>query len=809
MKKFLVYMCALVISLNVMGVDVSAETVDKKDISIASYTVTKDTISEGTEFTLTVNLSRKASAANKDIDVSINPGSFIVKDKGLLVNLGTSNTLTIPMKCSGTNNTITLTCSYTGADGKIYESVNPITIDMVKYSDSGSSSPTDTSKYTPELVIENQKIPTANAGSDINLALKLKNAGTYTAKNITVELVPPTDKDFSYETNTISLIDKIQQLKKTDTAELNYSFLVKDSTPAKTYSCQLKYTYFNLYGDKVDKTQDIYIKVRKGFPSVDLRLSEVTNDPEIIKAGQKVNLSFLVNNNNGLSTVSSIDVKLEDLDKGFTIVDGVNSRRITNLRPDVKGEKISFDLFASSTLKKGSYPITVNLKYKDSSNAEKEIKKEVYLMVDSGNTDIAIRNIKAPTGQINASQPFNLSFDIVNTGEVKAEDLIVTVKGDEEIVPMSQNIQVINEMEVGATKQLTYKFQPTEEATTKTHLLNIEIKGKDETAFTTINQYVGVYVKAKKENKEGTTSKPIIIVDNFTIVSESTESEITNAGENFALTLYFKNTHDSKKVQNIKVSLGAEENSDTDKAKAGSVFTPVESSSTFFIKEIAPGQSIEKQLKIFTIPFAASKVHNLKLDIYYEYENDEKLLTETIKDAIPITVIQPSSFITSDIKIPETMIVGNQTDVEFDISNTGRTSLDNFTVQVEGFGSTNSRNYIGNLETGRSTYYSNEIWVDEEGEVTGTLIFTYTKPDGKEEEVRKEFKTVGQAMDFGPSEGDMGMDMGDFDKMPGQEKKSNKTLIIIISSVAAVAVIVTIIIVRRKIKKKKEMNFDE
>ncbi|WP_304942614.1 hypothetical protein, partial [Vallitalea guaymasensis] len=280
MKKILVYMCALVISLNVMGVDVSAADtpVIKNDILVQSFSTGGKTISEGTEFDLNVTFSGSIPGTATDKKIQIDPGSFVVRNQGLIINY--QNNINIPMKCSGTNNTITLTCSYTDG-GTTYQSINKITVDMVKYSDSGSSSPTDTSKYTPELVIENQEIPTANAGSDIDLALKLKNAGTYTAKNITVELIPPTDKDFSYETNTISLIDKIQQLKKTETAELNYSFLVKDSTPAKTYSCQLKYTYFNLYGDKVEKTQDIYITVRKGFPSVDLRLSEVTNDPVI------------------------------------------------------------------------------------------------------------------------------------------------------------------------------------------------------------------------------------------------------------------------------------------------------------------------------------------------------------------------------------------------------------------------------------------------------------------------------------------------------------------------------------------------
>jgi hypothetical protein len=800
--KFLIYICALAVCLSIGGIDASAagEVKLANDILVESFSTGGKTISEGTEFNLDVTFTKTETNAKVQID----PGSFIVKGQGLVVNL--QKNMTIPMKCSGTNNVITLTCSYVNGSGDTIQSVNKITIDMVKYSDSGSSSaPTNTKKYKPELIIENQDIPTVRTGSTLDLDLKVRNAGSHTAKDITVEFIPPTDEGFIYETNTISLIDKIQQLKKTETSDLHYSFKVKDATQPKTYECQLKYTYYNLYGDLTEKTQKIYIKVKKGFPAIDLNITDVSYNPAVIEAGKEVELSFLVNNNNGLSSVSSIDVTLEGLNKGFTLSNGINSRTIRNLQPDSEGSKVTFNLFASTELKKGSYPLKAVLKYNDTSNKEQKVEKEIYLLVNNGKSaDVSIQNLVAPEGQIPVNQSFDESFDIVNNGTIKAEDLIVTAKGEDQIVPMSQNIQIVNELEKGATKKLIFKFQPIEEAKTKSYMINIEVKGKTEEDFATITQYVGVYVKGKKEEDtdENNTSKPIIIIDNFKM-----DPKISDAGKKFDLDLSFKNTHDSKKVQNIKISLGAEQNNDDDKAKSGSVFTPDGTSSTFFIKEIAPGQSIGKQLKIFTIPFAASKVHKLNIEIYYEYESEKGLLTETIQDSIPITVVQPSSFITSDIKIPQSMFVGEPTDIEFEISNTGRTSLDNFTVIVEGFGSDNSRTYLGNLTTGDTTYYSNSIFAEQEGEIKGSLVFSYSKPNGETEEVRKEIKTMAEQMNYGPSEGEM--NPKDFEQMMPHKKKSNKKLIIIIVSVAVVAIIVIIVIVRKKIKKKKELSFDE
>ncbi|GKX31967.1 hypothetical protein SH1V18_44470 [Vallitalea longa] len=830
MKKFLVYICALVICFNVVGVDISAsdegkssgdkEVTPTTDITINNYDTDEDEIYSGKEFDLTIHFNRPSNAEGKNIFLNVQSSSFIVMNKSLPINIGTTgDKYTIPMKCTGSDGTINITFSYTDKedDTNTITSVNTISIDLANTSSSGGGgggTDSNPDRYNTELVVEDQKIPTITAGSNVDLSFELKNAGFYTAKNIKVEFLPTEEIDF--ETNSIlNLVNNIPQLRKNETAKLKYSFYLNGSTPAKTYKCQIKYSYYPINAKQpVTTTQDLFIKVRKGIPDVDLKLTDIAYTPSVVKPGEKVQLSFTVNNNYGSSNVKSVDVSIKDDENAknyFTIMNGINSCKITNLSPDKEGKKVTFDLFASSELKKGSYPVTIALKYKDSSNTEKTVEKKLYLMSegsedeDKGNTEVTVKNIVSPTGQINYNQSFDISFDIINTGEEKAENFYVSVNGDEEVVPMSQNINTINELEVGATKHLTYKFKPTEEATTKNHLIKIEIKGKTEEEFPTMSQYVGVYVKAKEEEKDdkNNTSKPIIIIDNFTL-----NPDICNAGENFDVDISFKNTHKTKTVKNIKISLAAEENQDTDKEKSGSVFTPVDTSSTFFIDEIKPQQSIGQKLTMFTIPYAASKVHNLNLDIYYEYTNEDETLTETIKDTIPVTVVQPSNFITNEFKIPEQTFVGQPFSISLEISNTGKTTLDNFTVEIEGFEATNNRAYLGNLERGNTTYYDTDLSSNEEGEITGNIIFSYTGPDGKPQSRKQEIKTTVMAMEI---DNNAGMEAGNMDNfMPPEEaKKSNTKLIIIIAAVAVVAVVVVVIIVRKKIKKKKELNFDE
>lgn len=825
--KLLIYLCALMVCTMFSGVNVSAATVVKNDIVVTNYSTSKSNIYQGDEFQLNVTFNR--GTVTDSVNVQIDPGNFIVKNGALLRNLGTSgNTLQLDLKCNGTsNNKVTLTFSYDdGTD--INQSINPITIDVFQASSGGSTTPTDTTKYVPKVAIVNEEIPTVMAGNTLTLDLDLKNTGSYTAKDIVVELVPPTDKDFKYETNTISLVDKVASLKKEATAELKYAFLIKDTTAPKTYQCKLKYTYTNLYGDKSTDEQDIYIKVKKGYPSIDLAITDITTSPAAMVAGEAATLSFKVNNNAGMKKVNKVAISLDGLSTdgttGFSLANGINGIDIYNLTPQEEGNLVTFNLLAGSAVKTGSYPLTVLIKYTDTEYQEKELKKQVFLNVKGKEeedvealvSDISIVNVTAPTSVVRYGNTFEIGLDVVNTGESNLRDVSVTAKGTDEtvMIPMSQNVQVVESLAVGEKAHLTYKFQATDTAKTQNYPIRIDVKGigrvkekgtdKDQPT-PVFSQYVGISVEGKPEEKDDkkSTSKPIVIISEYV-----TDPKIVNAGETYKLNLTFQNTHDAKSAKNIVISFSAEKNQDSNKEKAGSVFTPVDMSSTFHIPEIKPGQTFNRDLELYTIPFAAAKVHDLAMTIYYEYEGaNGETLTETREDAVRATVVQPSSFITSDINVPEMMFVGEPVNVSLEISNTGKTTLDNFTVSIEGLGSSNSRQYLGNLEPGQTTYYDVEFWAEKPGEVAGNLVFSYTKPDGREEVEKKEIKATAQEMER-PTINEGEIDAGNF-PMQEQPKKSNTKLYIIGGSIAGLIILIVIIVIIRKRKKKKELEFDE
>ncbi|MCU6396737.1 hypothetical protein KW820_22680, partial [Enterobacter quasiroggenkampii] len=113
-----------------------------------------------------------------------------------------------------------------------------------------------------------------------------------------------------------------------------------------------------------------------------------------------------------------------------------------------------------------------------------------------------------------------------------------------------------------------------------------------------ITQYVGILVNGADSNK----LTPRLIIDKY-----SFEPNIVRAGEKFDLNLSFFNTNANKAISNVKIFLTVDEKTE----QSGNVFTPVDSSNTFYIESIPAKGTIEKKLKFFTVPDAKAKNYTI------------------------------------------------------------------------------------------------------------------------------------------------------------------------------------------------------
>ncbi|MDY3986518.1 MAG: hypothetical protein SOY75_01075, partial [Peptoniphilaceae bacterium] len=203
-------------------------------------------------------------------------------------------------------------------------------------------------------------------------------------------------------------------------------------------------------------------------------------------------------------------------------------------------------------------------------------------------------------------------------------------------------------------------------------------------------------------------NKPKLIISNYKLTPE-----MPKAGEEFTMNLTFYNTNSVKSVRNIKISLNGSEIGQTAEGKStsGSVFSPVNSSNTFYIKKIMPGKTNEKEIKLKTVPNAVAQ--NYTMNISFEYEDIEGN-EFTATEVIGIPVVQTSEVLLGEARVggemgSENLQAGAPIPIDLDFYNTGKDTLTNFMVTIEGQGfriEESPRYFVGNFAPGSSDHYS-------------------------------------------------------------------------------------------------------
>jgi len=450
------------------------------------------------------------------------------------------------------------------------------------------------------------------------------------------------------------------------------------------------------------------------------------------------------------------------------------------------------------------YPLYVPVEGKAEEEEEEEEKDDINIITE---------NIQAPEGTVLVEQPFTASFSVKNTGTTIAESVKITVDGGDKILPRSLNVLTLTNINPGESVPVAFSFVATKDSESRTYPIKAVVEYMNNDESIRKEQYMGVQIsnpekdKEEEEEEEDTTlnTVPKIIISEY-----STDPVMVNAGENFTLRMKFLNTSKVKAVENMKITLVVNESSE----QTGSVFSPVQSSNTFYIAHLAPGQTSEKEMMMYTIPDAKAKTYVVKASFEYEYEEKDQLKTNTMEDLFGIPVVQPAKLETSDVIVSEPAIVGEPVYLTSEFYNMGKVTLSNLMVKVEGDFNTKESNYfVGNFEMGMSDYYEAPVTPLTPGETKGLLVFTFEDSAGKEHRIEKEF-TV-NAMESSPviNPGfpmDPGMmDPGMMD--PGMEGMKGPRLPIIPIAIGAgvIILIVVFIIIRKRRKKKKEMMLDE
>mgnify|MGYP001301409634 CR=1 FL=1 len=746
MKKFISIVLLLIILLGQFGMMGMAENEGgNTEITLREVKPSSTTIGVNDLFNLDLSFNIKNLDEDTKLYINVNSSSsFVLADSQFekILNLNTNRdkgTVSFKFKyIGGTDYKIPLVVYY--EKNNTYKELKSLTVDLPNINptppkEPEKPEPIDGSKFVPNLAIIGPKTITIDAGDSTYFPLTVKNTSNEWAENITISAELEGASPISIDG---SGYESLRRLYNGRTEDIDFRISVDSSAESKTYPIKINFHFYNEYNHPFTGSDTIYVKVENKNTSPLVTISKVYTIPNVAETG-KTTTAVIELTNTGTLEAKDVKVSLKGLDNNtFTLSSGTNTQYIKNI-PGGGKSSLYFQITPSEKLAGGNHSLEIMLNYKDSKGESHESSNKFFVNVASNRektSNLIMENLKYPEGAVGQNQSVNIVFSLKNQGKIPAKNIKVMVESSDlnGVVPKTVSTKKINSIEPGKAEDLSFLFLTGKDAETRNYPINITVEYEDdllqgENKYT-LTQYVGVFVV-----KPGDDIKtiPRLIIDKYNF-----EPHLVKAGENFTMNLSFFNTNSQKTVRNIKIFLASDEKSNPDNPSAGSnIFTPVDSSNTFYIDSIPPKGKIEKTIILSTVPDALAKTYTITANFKYEDSDGEQ--HEDI-EFIGIPVIQQSKLEVGELLVPPEAYAWEPAPISVEFYNTGKVTLYNMMVKLEGdFPTENATYYVGNFESGSTDYFEGLIIPEEPGELKGAIVFTYEDSTGEIVEYREEF----------------------------------------------------------------------
>ena len=288
------------------------------------------------------------------------------------------------------------------------------------------------------------------------------------------------------------------------------------------------------------------------------------------------------------------------------------------------------------------------------------------------------------------------------------------------------------------------------------------------------------------------TSVPRVIVTGFT-----TNPAEVRAGSNFTLTIHLKNTSKSTRVKNMLFDLNAPTEG-ADEQTAAPAFLPASGSSSIYLDGIKANGTADISIELNAKSDLLQKPYSIELSMKYEDKDGAQIEAAS---GISIPVKQDARFELSEFELsPESIAVGDESNVMCNLYNLGRIKLYNVKAIFEGAGIEKEEVFIGNVESGTTASIDAML---EGSKVTNgpgkvTMTLSYEDESGNISEMKEEFK-----LEVTEAEEEDAAVMEDI------EEGSSFPWFPVLIAVVVLAVIVSAVVIVKKRKKKLTINEEE
>lgn len=443
----------------------------------------------------------------------------------------------------------------------------------------------------------------------------------------------------------------------------------------------------------------------------------------------------------------------------FEITDSLNEYH--NIGPIKAGAKKTANLKVSMkrNLEEGYYPVLINVTTEMSDEIQRDFEKTMIIWAESKTTSTddedneeTAEPVAFSLGEGQATpqgiydQVMDFHINMRNTGYKTAYDVRVEMELSEDWKQFPFEINDANydrwmgDIQSGETKEINYSMAIREDTTSGYYPIKYTIRYREEEngAFQTpIEETVYVRIIGNDDDEdelsadagENERTKARIIVERF-----ETEPATILAGEDFTLKVTMKNASSQISASNILFTFEPESVSDSP------VFTTVNGSNSMVVNNLAPGAAETLTMHFTSSPSAEQRSYTVT--ITEQYDSPEfKNAKESVKIAIPLK--QQARLNTGAVELmPNAIDVGNESNIMFDINNTGKVTLYNVTAIFEADSIQRSENYIGNIKPGESGNVDAMILgtapTMDDGMIN--LIITYEDENGTVSSTEKEIQ---------------------------------------------------------------------
>ncbi len=579
----------------------------------------------------------------------------------------------------------------------------------------------------PVLKITDVSHQELESNKEYELTVTIANVGNSYGEDGLLSLVVPDETPPIVIKNQL-VSENVPYLNPNVDIEVTYTILVESGATEGQYELGMEGTYYDDNNLLYEFQEFFNIDIVEGEEDAILRAT-VDHSSNVV-AGEKNTISVSIDNegSGGAWALTVLPINTDDIyqvnsDEGY-------------LATLAGGKSIDFDFEVMvDDQASGFTPIEFDVTYL-TQNGSVDLTLSSYVNVDTVESgQVIVSNIAKSKSTLYPGGQATFDVTIENVGTNVVEDIKVEVSQDPGLVPSSQSIVIIPEIDSMSSQVVSFSLEATDSASSQNYPVEFTVTYGNETT----SQYSGINISNDEDDEEDTVTKPRIVITEFSLSKEK-----IFLGDEFEMAFNVLNTSTLKDVRNLKVVI------DTTTGQTGdSVFLPLNQSNSYFVQELETGGTgeIVMPLKVF----ANAEGKSYSLNISFEYEDyDGNLYTDS--ETISIPVYENTELTVSDVRVGSTLDNGYTLEVDF--YNTGKVDITNMMVDIEGdFITNNSNYYVGDFTTGRTDVYDVEISGAMPTYLEGTIVFTYDDTFGEEEIYVKDF-TIGEVS---PNQGERGV----------------------------------------------------